>query len=258
MEHKDRELRYNRDEVPDEVLESLVDEPTFDSYLDRKVSQCISPVEASKLTEIVQPEPAHDVEANSSRETSSVIPVTNPLASSPSARVVDKSTELKLHEHPIVGSYVTEHSQGHSVDEEWQKVFVQTHIIAVQDMTAEQIIERFHTLDRSVFLIRAQQQGLRLALEDVLSTKNYKQREELLELDRKHRAAVNRKAKVKFEKSGPSTGSAKPSGKGKTRGMKAADTFKSLMMTKEATLDMLKKQNLLDDSTAAYVNKSFA
>lgn len=240
----------------------------FDSYLRNREAQWQVPVSEMKVTDTstLDKDVAGATESSSSDSSSTETDVEEQQhAVSVSARNAEElATKLKLHEHAIVGTYVTEEKvpfTQEGIDAEWQKMFIQSRQIGVTECTAEQIIERFHGLDRTVFLIRAQQQGLRLALEEVLATKSYADREKLLEMDRKFKAKANRaasgstKQKVAREKSGQTLAKAS---KGKSKGAKGADTFKMLGFDKVTTEKNLKDQNLLDESTQAYVNKLFA
>jgi|ERR1051325_4060276 hypothetical protein len=269
MEH-----RFDAGDDLDDVLESLVDEngaDAFDAYLRRKAERiCISP-SASELSPIdvegLSSSPASDAADVSSSATSSEAEGTGEASSSSDAPGVDdKATELRLHSHAIVGAYVTEATIELKVDEEWKRVFIETHAVSVQELTAEQVIERFHKLERTVFLIRAQQQGLRLALGDLLALRNAKDRSALLEMERELRLQNNRKAKDKVKKQRESKGEPKSgttakassAGKGKSKGEKTADTLKSLMMDKPSMIQLIKTQNLWDDRVSAYVDKLFA
>jgi len=243
----------------------------FESFLRDKEKAWTKPALEMTPTDESRGEvtPADVVADPSTSDTSSTETSENvPESPSQSAEFVvdgaslERATKLAIHEHPIVHFYATEESVAYQLDAEWQKMFLDSRLIAVTEMTAEQIIERFHELDRNVFLIRAQQQGLRLALDEVLQTKSYADREKLLELDRKERLKNQNKLKVKIKserQKGASATSVKTASKGKSKGQKTADTLiKVLMYDRETAEQHLKAQGLLDESTQAYVAKLFA
>jgi hypothetical protein len=247
----------------DDILSGVDElERSFEDYLTEK-TKCI-PLSEMRPTNVV------DAEAHFSKEPNSATAETSNTSDTSSANAAEsdnhvaplmtdeRGVKLTLHKHPIAGSYVTETTEAYSVDEEWQKVFAETHQIAVVDMTAEQIIQRYHTLDRTVFLIRAQQNGLRVGLEEVLKAETWQERNRLLEMDRKYKVRLSKKA-VETSRSEARSNRGKPSSKtGKSKGAKTADTLHSMMMDQGAIERLLQQQGLLDEATQAYVKKLFA
>ena len=263
MEHDDR------DEVEgyEDVLESLQSE-SFEDYLSGKAKEWTST--SNNAQDIIRElkvvklndEDVRAVEAGSSGETSaSEVGETLSIDASPNVQGVanEFTTKLVLHTHPIVGSYVTEVQEPIIYDEEMRNVYFESIKVIVEEMTAEQAIERRHKLERAVQLIRMQIQGISVGLEELLKARTWKDREALLELDRKHRASVNRKATAKGEKAkAAGKTSIASASKGKTKAMKSIDTFKSLMMDAAAIEIQLSTLGLLDDGARAYLKKVFA
>lgn len=265
MEHDDRDDREYQ-----EILESLAnDQGAFEEYLSRKVVECASKTDVvSEMRELVSEntsgsevanvKAADAVEASSNSEASPTGVVGFDSSAAANGVVNEQQVKLVLHNHPIIGSYTTEVSEPFIYDDEMKHIYFETINVAVSSMTAEQIIERRNRLNRDVQLIRMQQQGLHVALEDVLKARSWKEREQLMEMDRKYRVQANKKVKAKAEKSGSSSSIAKAASKGKTKAMKAVDTFKSMLMDAEGIRHKLTELKMMDEATEAYIKKVMA
>lgn len=254
MEHRDR----NGDELG-YLIGGNVDD-SFEDYLARK-AEGLKWLADQVITETPLPEEntASAAEESSRSETTDQPDETQSGVASLSAHdAEEKRTKLELRSRPLVGSgaeipYVVETTEAFSVDAEWQKVFNDTYMIAVVECTAEQVIKRYHDLDRAIYLMKAQQNGLRVALETLLKAETASERNRLLEMDRKHKVRQAKKAVESIRSS------RKPSvSKGKSKAAKAADTLFGLKMSKAMILGTLKTQGILDDAAEAYVNKLFA
>lgn len=261
MEHDERD--DNLDNI-EEVLESLTsDSGDFENFLSRKAEECASKSQGDIINDLklipINDRPAPGVAAKSSNGTSSSdVNDDSKLHENVPGAVNEQETKLTLHNHPIVGSYTTETSQPITYDDELKHIYFETIRVSVAEQTAEEIVERFHKLERAVQMIRMQQQGLRVSLEEVLKARTWKDREAIMELDRKHRAKVNKKQADKIAKGGDKKSSGMAvAGRAKTKAMKTADTFKSLMMSREATIEKLKSLNIWDDVVEVYVTKIF-
>jgi hypothetical protein len=130
-----------------------------------------------------------------------VLPSSAPVADSlpnPDALVVGTQTpeqQTQLHVRGKEGyQYITETVAPSTVDEEWKKVFIESYKMGVTSMSAEQIVTRFHDLERTIYLIRAQQQGIRLSLEDVLQATSIAERIRVMEMDKKLKIRAVRKS----------------------------------------------------------------
>lgn len=231
-------------------------EPDFEQFLKEKTA-CLSPI--SEMKELAVPDAVvSSKNGSSSTETGET---SDPSSSEYVDNVGEKQTRIDLHKHDVVGAYITETVEPARIDEEWKKVFVETYKTAVVECTPEQVIERFHQLERTVFLIRAQQASLHgPVLEELLKAETSARRAEILALDQKHRARQQKKGEdsVKGERKAKVAKAGAKSSKGKTAGMKGADTLKSLGFTQEAVTTSVSKQGLLDEATAAYIAKLFA
>lgn len=232
----------------------------FTSYLNRKVDECIKEVPASQISEIPLlpsngPEPVKGAEEISSTSQKSTTGDTEGWSTSYVAPVAE-GRETKLNVRGVEGhKYVTETTEAVSVDSEWIRVRDESRQLAVVDMTAEQVIQRFHSLDRLVFLTRAQQQGLRDALEELLKTESSARRVELLEMDRKFKVKQARKSIA--GKSKKASGISAESGLNKKQ-RTAIDVLISFKVSKDMVVDKLKTMGLLDDRAERYVEKLFA
>jgi hypothetical protein len=240
------------------------DDQNFENFLKDKEKQWKSPLEIpDRITPT--PKPADTVVDVSSPESSSTVtgdadlpPLLND-ASVAERQAQEHTTLLSIKEKPIVGldtseRYLSETSIVISVDAEWQKIFVDGRVTAITSMKAEAVIERIHSLDRTIFLIKAQQQGLKLGLEELLAIESASERARLLEMDRKYRSKRSRSAvEVKSKKVSAGTKSA-----GKSKVIKGIDTLHSLMMSKEGILKKLRDRDELNETTQAYVEKLFA
>jgi hypothetical protein len=270
MEHDERDESI---ENLEEVLESLTTESgNFEDFLGRKAEECASDIilklkELPIAAESSESRPSNgkpvDAAGDASSTGTNAAGESDNTDSSPNVPGVasEHETKLTIHNHPIVGSYTTETSAPITYDAELKAIYFDTIKLAVADMTAEEIVERFHKLERSVQMIRMQQQGLRVSLEEVLKARTWKDREAIMELDRKHRARVNKKQADKAAKGETAAGAGrKPSslGRVKTKGMKTADTLKSIGMDREAVATKLKSLNLHDDGVEAYLSKLFS
>lgn len=274
MEHDERNRLRRAEELgfnTDELLGLEREEPDFDRFLNRKVEDLCQSQSVQRGEEIPQvsdsrvtPEAAQqaielapDAEASLSSAVKSGMDEAAEIDASFSVGdVVERESKLVLKTHEIIGTYVTEVVQPATIDEEWKKVFIDTQKLAVTEMTPEQIIERRNSLDRTIFLIRAQQGGLKIALEELLQATTSSRRAELLELDRKYKRQATKRAsdpdREKTKRSAPSMS------KGKSKQAKMVDGLKSLEMSKEAIEVKLRGANLLDEATQEYINKCFA
>lgn len=278
MEHRDDLDREDSESIEnsniEETLESISSD-SFEDYLAGKAETCAPDIIAELRSNVQAAMPTQSetgmpraatadiAEGESTGETNSPAGETrSTLGSVPVPGAVDElETKLTLHTHPIIGSYYTETAQPIVYDEELKAMFFDSKGEAVSTMTAEAVVELTHKLERAVQMIRMKQMGLRVALEELLQARTWKEREQIMELDRKHRAKVNKRQSEKTEKAGKAGSSAKGSiaaaGRGKTKGMKTADTLKSLMMDKAATIKTLQGQNLWDSVTEAHVEKLY-
>lgn len=269
MEH-DRKLKQ-RDEL-DELLGVEEAQPDFENFLKRKAETWkADPItnlsELEILESLEHPLPkaesksAPDAEASSDTTSDSTgIVETGNLESLPFALGADgRTTELQVHTHPIVGTYITEVVADAKVDEDWKRTYIKTYEIAVVEMTPEQVIHKFHELERMIYLMRAQQQALRgPVLEQLLRAETAQERERLLDLDRKERNKSQKRAKGEVKPKKAASGVTKPSSKtGKSKLQKSIDTLHGLGMTRIATEAKLRASNMWDDSLVSYLDSLF-
>lgn len=182
----------------------------------------------------------------------------DPISFAPSVGTPSSYKEVKheIHTHPIAGTYTVETSEPIPIDTEWRDAFSAIVNLAkdfpVTRASVEQIIDRYHKIERAIFIERAKQHGLVVIKEYLLKSMNERDRQALLELDRKYRVKSAKKAVTEVKEKREKT---KKASTGKSKGMKAADTFKSLMMSKETAIGHLKGQGIYDEAVAAYVDK---
>lgn len=125
---------------------------------------------------------------------------------------------------------------------------------AVIGSRSEAVIKHFHNLDRCIQLIKFHQIGLRAGLSEMLKAETTEERLRLLDIDSKFYQKQARKASEKIKGERAPKGPAKSKGS-KSPGMKAADTLLGMMMSKAASIELLKTQGKWDSSVEAYVNK---
>jgi hypothetical protein len=158
--------------------------------------------------------------------------------------------------------YITETVSPAQVSEEWKKAFTQSYTISVTKMTPEDVITRFHKLDRAIALIKATQQGLRRGLEDLLAATSAAERNRILELDKqlsaktKRRTADPEAAKTKAKDKAASVSAKKKYAKAIT---KAVDTYIEVMgFSREQVIDKMKSLGKLDAETQSYIDDVFS
>lgn len=242
-------------------------EPDFESYLKQQEEKC-KPISETKILNVGRLLPADSAEASVSSEvsysevaetdeSSSTISVSNVDAKAIPTRATDEhQTKLDVRRHEIAGSYIQEEQVTIQHSDEWKEMFKRSYVIGVTELTPEKIIERFHELEHTVYLIRAQQGGLRLSLADLLKTKNAAERERLLELESTLKRQANRRASGKSTSKKAKSSASKA---GKSKQTKLIDTFiDNLGFDKAATEAHLRKANLLDSSAQDYINSRFA
>jgi hypothetical protein len=251
------------------------EDDSFDRFLERKTEwkpseqDIISKLKEQPIAESAIARPESDAPVSDAVESSKPLTVSSETAGTditglpPGARgAVEYQTRVSLHKVQVAGhtmTYTTETTEEISVDSEWQSEFVKTRESALL-LTAEEIIEQRHQLNRAIFLINARQQGLKISLEEVLKSRDSADRQALLDLDRKYRAkptGKTKKDKAKTEKQEKSIGKAAGT-KGMSKGMKTAQTLKNLEMDKEAVVAKLEVLGQYDEMTANFVNKLFA
>jgi hypothetical protein len=146
------------------------------------------------------------------------------------------------------------------VDEEWIRISNESFTTAVVNLSCEQVITRFHDLNRLRFLIPAQQYGLQKALEELLKSRNSEDRAKLLELDKAYRSKQKarsatpkeKKPKVAKEKRAVTMGNFKA-----TAGTKSAESLKALGFDKAYIVNNLMERGLLGKIEGAYIAKLF-
>jgi hypothetical protein len=196
MAHKWDDSLSNRDDSSSDP------DLDFESFLRKKVNECVTDVPTSQLTPTVPesqaappPSPADTADASTSESATS--PQTleeNPQSERYHVRDaeeraiisrklgVETAVELEVREHPITGSHIVERQVVLTVDAEWMRISNESYTMAVVDLSCEKIIERIHDLNRLRFLIPAQQHGLQNALEELLKSRNAEDRAKLTAL----------------------------------------------------------------------------
>lgn len=261
--------RIDRDDL-EELLGISEDEDSFEKFLNQKVEKVCREVPLSQRTVVSVPSSkenpvdaaGEDLLNDGSDET--VVPADHVENFSAPNAANAQAAKQTLHNHPIVGSYITESVEALSYDDEMKEVYFSTYRILTEGITTpeqakeqvEACITQFHKLERAVALSRIQQGSIKMAQEELLKLLNSHDRNLMLELDKKERSKnATRKAK---EDKAKKVSTAKPKSTGKSKGQKTADMFKGMLYDKAATEQNLKTMNLLDESTQAYVDKIFA
>lgn len=253
-------------------------EQDFESFLRRKVDECVQDVPVSQLTPTVpetqeKPNPADTAGPSTSESpTSPLIPEENPQsehlhASDAVVRdiisrnlAVETATELEIREHPKTGAHVVEHQVVLTVDAEWVRISNESYTMAVVDLSCEKIIERIHDLNRLRFLIPAQQFGLQNALEELLKSRNSEDRAKLTALMsenyRKLKARSTPSSKTPREKKDKAVGKG-ASMNASSKGQKLIKSLHGLGFDKGFAETKAKEQGLFDAGTAAYMEKIY-
>jgi hypothetical protein len=257
------------DDNVDDILESLGG-GSFEDFLgqkqQRKVKEICEPTPASQMvpTDAATTDVPVVAERLSESSSSSETPVVEGASFIPAVPdVVGRGTELEVRKHELVGSYIVEHTVEYHVDEDWRKQYMSSYEDVVTNFTLEQALERRRKLERVVFLITAEQQGVQLGIAQLCQITNAKDRASILEEDRKHRA---RQAKRVISKERSATAGATEkrqahptvSKTGKGKGHKAVDTLKNMGHDEAYVTEQVKTLGWLDEATQAYIKKSFA
>jgi hypothetical protein len=252
-----------------DMEDSSGSENDFESFLRKKVERCIQDKPASQLNSI----PALDVEVEVKPATSIPIQGIVQREEPSSALVVENigSRDVKVTELSTKTSdlgtrkeeLLVEEQKVLQVDEEWVRISNESFTIAVVNLSCEQVIAKFHDLNRLRFLIPAQQYGLQKALEELLKSRNAEDRAKLLEMDKAYRSKQKarsatsgerkeKKPKEPKEKKAVASASFKA-----TPATKAIDMLKSLGFDKGYILNNLMERGLMDKLTGAYLAKVF-
>lgn len=167
----------------------------------------------------------------------------------------DYTTVLEIHDHPVVGTYLTETQVVVDKNDEWKAAFFAGQQRSAQMASLEQVMDWTYEMERAIQKIKATQQGARNHIETALKGLSAKRRSEVAEHDRKFRKN-EKPAPVKVAK--PTTSSKPSSTAGKTKGMKAADALVTGMgYTYEEVIEKLTATNLLDELTKKYVDATY-
>lgn len=231
----------------------LDDEVDFEDYLKEKDTKWTL-TNPSDMR--ISPIPAKDVEENLSTvqslpdetESSSTINVDNVVDG-----LRERQTRVEIRTHKIIGTYTVEEDEVLPVDSEWKHIYINTQQIAVTELKGtpmeklQAIVERINLRTRDILLINAELHGLSWAKEHFLKDLNESERAVLREMDRKYKV----KART-TEKTAKTTLK-----KGKTKAQKAVDTFKSLMMSKDAIVKQMDIEKMLDADVRAYIEQVF-
>lgn len=170
--------------------------------------------------------------------------------------VSEREVEVKVHTHPIVGTYVTEESVAWRLDPAVLEMFTKTRQIAINDLSLEQIIERIHKIERAVKLLRVQEQGLNSAMAEKISKLNDADREKYREMNRKEGLKNQTRTRIeRTKKAAGGSAAVKPRPVGKSASAKQVDMFKKNGYTKDAVIEHMKTTKRLDAPTLAYIEK---
>lgn len=252
-------------------------EPDFEAYLRNKVDECTKPPSELPIRNV----PVVAAEDTSSKELDLEVDENGESSAFRSAKDADEKLPILVkHEHPIVGSYITEKLESVQYDHEWVEIYdaVQKNPEKWRDIALTKVVKplfdnpdtdfdvlKFGTADvikhinkmeRAFFMLKAVQNGLWASKEQFLLAETRENRIALLELDRKERAKVH-KVRVKGER-GVGSGKAKVSTKGKSVAQKSIDTFVIMGYDRAYILDKMVAKNENTESNIAYLDAALA
>jgi len=301
MEHRfGKEKSLSRLKREDELADHLgveQNEHDFEEYLKRKEKawNLASLDSAEKMySQSIDPkrekrEPARNVEGESENSGSSTeIDGTSLPIESLSALSVgnslgpdQKGTKLDLRNHGegtiYAGKHITETIVDLEIDPEWKELFKKTYNSAVPKLTLEQVIEKFHKVDRAIYLLGAIRNALKpYAMEALLKSASEEERQQALKLDAEFRKRSRKARSARSEVENPdgpgsssrprskrvslsvNKSSLRSDSKGKTKAQKTVDTLYGLQMDQAEIESNCARQGLLDDMTRKYISGKFS
>jgi hypothetical protein len=171
--------------------------------------------------------------------------------------MLERGTEIKLHNHPISGPWTSDESVAWRYDPEAIEIFRRLRQLAVSEAPLEAIIERTNRIERSVKLLRIGEQGLRSGIAERLSKMRDSDRrtaEKMISDGAKKNQTMTQVLR-KRKKSGAEPVKVKVEAESKSKSMKFVDTMKKNGEDKEGVIELLKTTKRLDAQTLAYIEK---